>query len=116
MAKIKTLASLLLLLCVTSCSKDDGLAGTQWGTTLQQTQILLSFSDATKGVLSLFDPTDNFNLKIDFSYTYQKPEVVLHPTDPMYAADYPNGIKATVHGNVMDFSDFLGANISLTKK
>ncbi|MCL2738945.1 MAG: hypothetical protein FWE30_05815 [Bacteroidales bacterium] len=124
MAKIKTLACVLTVLLAASCSKDktpDRLAGTQWGTTIQtvpQITVLLSFTNDTRGVLSV---TGADLLPIEFTYTYTKPNLVLRPTDPELAAEYPNGIKTTVHGNVMDFTEFFkdisqGHNIVLIKK
>jgi len=121
----KICASVLLLLCVVSCKKDknpSSLSGTEWGTTIQQVQVSLSFSSDTKGTLRLNGnfSGENINENIVFSYTYKDPNVVITPTDSEYAAMYPNGIKAKVYGKVMDFSDFFKEmypeGISLTKK
>jgi hypothetical protein len=120
MKKVKILTCLLAILCVTSCKKDSNpstLSGTQWVTTIQQVNVLLSFSSNTNGILRVTDSSQGIDEKIEFTYTYSNPNALLRPTDPEYAANFPNGIKASVHGNVMDFSDFWqGEQITLTKK
>jgi hypothetical protein len=120
MIKIRIFVCALIVLCAFSCRQDDNpasLSGTQWGTTIQQVEVLLSFSNNTNGTLRLSDPSQGINENMAFTYTYNNPNVVLRPSDPEYAASYPNGIKASVHGRVMDFTDFfMGEQISLVKK
>jgi len=123
MTKTKILTCVLALLCAVSCKKDknpSSLSGTQWGTTIQQVQVLLTFSNNTNGTLRLTDPAQGINENLSFTYIYNDPKVVLTPTDPEYASSYPNGIKAIVYGKVMDFSDFFKDiypdGVSLTKR
>ena len=121
MIKSKIFISVLVVLFTFSCGKNDNpssLSGTQWGTTIQQVEVLLSFSSNTNGVLRLINPSEGLDESVAFTYTYTNPNVVLRPTNPDYAAEYPNGIRASVHGNVMDFSEFFPGygDIALTKK
>jgi len=118
MTKIKLFVSLLaILFTLSGCKKDDlsSLSGTKWGTTIQQVNVLLTFSDNKSGVLTVSG--GGVSETIRFTYTYNKPHAVLFPTDPPYSVDYPSGFNATVHGDVMDFSDFFeGEEVVLTKK
>ena len=121
MTKNKILTIALMLLCVASCKKNNPttLTGSQWGTTIQQIQVLLTFTDASKGVLKVTNPEgDPMVTTIDFTYTFSDPVVILMPTNPEYAVDYPSGIRATVHDKVMDISEFFPGmgDVSLTKK
>jgi len=126
MTKIKILVCALTVLCAASCSKDKiptSLTGTKWGTTFGGYKIELNFANVgNTGVLSVTNPAEGINEKIDYTYTYTNTSkagsVVMKPTDPEYAADYPNGIKATIRGNgtSMEFPDLIpGEEITLAK-
>ena len=122
MAKFRIIVCVLALVCAVSCDKDTTpakLAGTQWGTTVQQYSVLLSFSNDKEGVLSVSHPIDGTEV-IPFTYTYSKPHLKLLPEEgTLY--EIPS-IETKVQGNVIDFSAFaerlfgLQVEIALTKK
>ena len=119
MVKTKLFAAVLALFFVASCGKNTltSLSGTKWGTTIQQITILLTFTDDSKGTIRVSNPAEGFDETLGFTYTFTTPNVVIYPTDPEYAAEFPAGLKATVHGNVLSFKQFvLGEEISLVKK
>ena len=121
MAKIRIIVCVLAVLFAASCGKKTPptLSGTNWGTSIMQVNVLLSFTSETNGVLRVTGNLEGavIDETVTFTYTYANPNVLMHPTNPPYTTEYPNGIKATVHGSVMDFSDFFdGEEITLTKK
>jgi len=123
---LSVMAAFLLFSCG---KKEASLSGTKWGTTVQyagmRLEVLLSFTSGSNGTLVMTDlnaTPPKVALQSDFTYTYNAPKVLLNPTDPEFAADFPNGITSSVHGNVMDFSDFAkkyfgeDIDVALTKK